>query len=299
MGSDMEFGPDTENIRRWLEKRQTYKSDGGKHRGDAGDQEAVFVSAPATPARRAASPDSSAVGRAVLEAIGSDVPPAPPAPRQASGHDAGRSVLEALGTVAPRPAPDPAPRPVAEEAPEPAPAASPAAAVRREPMPPIESSGRSTDVTFAPRNGIRRAMSFALFGVLLATATAGLYAYREPSLGTYGVAATCGVLLLAVWAVRAGATTTDVRIFRGQLEISRGGGLEVVDLSNPYTPVAMLGVPGRRGWLVLVERPDRPLLEVDDSLVDPHRFMDALLRLRPDLRAWAHENRPELLDSIA
>lgn len=293
MGSDMEFGPDTENIRRWLEKRQTYKSDGGRHRGPEADQQAVFVTAPAP--RRSASPDSRAAGRSVLEAIGTEVPPA--TRQEPGGHDAGRSVLEALGTVSPRPAP--APQPVAEDPADAPPGAAAAAAVPRAEAPPHASSGRTTDVTFPPRHGIRRAMSFALFGVLLAAAAAGLYAYRAPSLATYGVAATCGVLVLAVWAVRAGATTTHVQIHRGQLEIQRGGGLEVADLSNPYTPVAMLGVPGRRGWLVLVERPGRPVLEVDASLVDPHRFMDSLLRLRPDLRDWARANRPELLESLA
>ncbi|NYJ02930.1 hypothetical protein HNR19_003628 [Nocardioides thalensis] len=295
MGSDMEFGPDTESIRRWLEKRQTYKGDGGKHRGDEASQEAVFVTASAP--RRAAGPDTRAAGRSVLEAIGADVPP-PATRHEPGGHDAGRSVLEALGTISPRPASEPAPQPATEERAEAALATTPAAAVPATEVPPATSSGRSTDVTFAPRHGIRRAMSFALFGVLLAAAAAGLYAYRDPSFATYGVAATCGVLVLAVWAVRAGATATHVRIHRGQLEIQRGGTLEVADLSNPYTPVAVIGVPGRRGWLVLVERPGRPVLEVDASLVDPGRFMDSLLRLRPDVRDWARANRPELLESM-
>lgn len=295
MGSDMEFGPDTESIRRWLEKRQTYKGDGGRHRGAEADQEAVFVTAPAP--RRAAGPDTRAAGRSVLEAIGTDTPRQPRPER--GGHDAGRSVLETLGTISPRSPAEaaPAPPPEAEEPVAAERATSPAAAVPPAEAP-LASSGRSTDVTFAPRHGIRRAMSFALFGVLLAAATAGFYAYRDPSLATYGVAVTCGVLVLAVWAVRAGATTTDVRIYRGQLEVRRGGGLEVADLSNPYTPIAVLGAPGRRGWLVLVERPGRPVLEVDASLVDPDQFMDSLLRLRPDLRDWARANRPELLESL-
>lgn len=299
MGSDMEFGPDTENIRRWLEKRQTYKGEGGKHRATDADHEAVFVTASGSgratgPAGRASGPDSRAASRSVLEALGSDVPPAPSSPPEPPAErDAGRAVLEALGTISPRPAPEPGPEPVAEAVAEEPRTPSPTASEE-----PLASSGRSTDVTFPPRHGIRRAMSFALFGVLLAAATAGFYAYREPSLATYGIAATCGVLVLAVWAVRAGATTSHVRIYRGQLEIRRGGGLEVADLANPYTPVAVLGVPGRRGWLVLVERPDRPVLEVDASLVDPARFMDSLLRLRPDVRDWARANRPELLESM-
>lgn len=289
MGSDMEFGPDTESIRRWLEKRETYKGDGGRHRGVEAGQEAVFVTAPAP--RRAAGTDSRAAGRSVLEALGSDAPAEPVDRRAPGGHDAGRSVLETLGAISPRPAAEPAPR----REPLPAAASAPEAPVETAPL---ASSGRSTDVTFAPRHGIRRAMSFALFGVLLAAAAAGFYAYRDRSPATYGVAATCGVLVLAVWAVRAGATTTHVRISRGQLEIRRGGGLEVADLANPYTPIAVLGVPGRRGWMVLVERPDRPVLEVDASVVDPARFMDSLLRLRPDLRDWARANRPELLESM-
>lgn len=286
----MEFGPDTETIRRWLQKRQTYQTDSGRHRGaDAAPEEAVFLTgAPVAPPARSAGPDSRAAEQSVLDALGTAPAPQPaPAPSgRADGHTAARSVLEELGAVAPSPAP---------AAEEPPPARVAAAAVpHRE-----ESSGRTTDITFPPKRGVRRALSITLLLVLAGTAYAGYLAHQSPSLGTYGVAATLGVLLLAVWAVRAGTTMTEVRIHRGQLEIRRGGGLEVVDLANPYTPVAMLGLPGHRGWKVIVERPDRPLLQVDASLVEPHAFMDSLLRMRPDLWEWAAENARELVGAPA
>lgn len=270
----MEFGPDTDTIRQWLEKRQTYRADGGRHR-DAGAaaQEAVFVTGTPLPSdARSAAPDVNSAGRSVLDAIGAS--PAPePEPTPSSQDDAyreSRSVVEPLGTQA---------------------EAAPAVARRTE-----GSGGRSTDVTFPPRNGIRRALSITLLAVLVATAAAGYLAYAQPSTGTYGVAITLGVLLLAVWAVRAGSTPTEVRIHLGQLEIRQAGHLEVVELSNPHTPVAIIGTPGHRGWLVLVERPGRPLLQVDSSLVEPHAFMDSLLRLRPDLWEWAAANARELID---
>lgn len=265
MGSDQEFGPETDTIRRWLEKRQTYRTDAGRHRGggtaatgatgSAGSREAVFVTG---------------------------APPVGPVPSSApDGHAAGRSVLDALATSGPAPAEAAAAAPEADEA---------AAAV-----PPEESSGRTTDVTFPPRTGVRRALSLILLLVLAAAAGAGYLAYSRPSVATYGVAATLGALLLAVWAVRAGSTTAEVRIHRGQLEVRRGGGLDAVDLASPYTPVAVIGTPGHRGWRVLVERPERPLLEIDASLVEPHAFMDSLLRLRPDLWEWAAANARELI----
>jgi hypothetical protein len=86
-----------------------------------------------------------------------------------------------------------------------------------------------------------------------------------------------------VWAVRAGTPTTELAVIRGQLEMIHAGKFEVIDLSSPYTPVKVEGRPGHRGWKVLIERPDQPLLVIDKSVVDPEHFSSVLHRLRPDL----------------
>ena len=287
MGSDYEFGPDTDAIRRWLSQRDTYRSDPGRHRGEADpQQEATRASDP--PSSRAATP----------------APPAPPPPRPTAATDVGRSILEALGDVTPPtadeattatptgvdarldalitpPAAPDAPGPTATEQSEAevdeVPPAAPAAAADREP------SGMSTDQVFEARSTARRIMGVILLLTLGGAVVAGYLAYQDPSTGTYGIAATLAVLTLAVWAVRASTTSTQVQVKRGVLEVRRGGGLEVADLSNPFTPIAILGAPERRNWRVLVERVDRPLIEIDASMVDPILFTGLLLRLRPEL----------------
>jgi len=73
-------------------------------------------------------------------------------------------------------------------------------------------------------------------------------------------------------------------VIRGQLEMIRHGKFEVIDLASIYTPVAVEGRPGHRGWKVLIERHDEPLMVIDSSMVDPHTFTAVLHRVRPDLR---------------
>lgn len=303
MGSNDEFGPDTDAIRRWLAQRDTYRSDAGRHRGDAPTRTATPEwaerTAPAAPAAQAAPPAA---------------PPQPPRPAGPDARDAGRSVLEALGAVEPPPAParptEPSRPATAAEArldalitppasptdsqPEVEPEAGPEAAEEpaprhkapaAKPLPPRDDStaGTSTDQDFTPRSRAHAVLSVLLLLTLLATAGAAYFAATQPSVGTYGIAGTLGVLLLVVWAVRSSTTATSVRVRRGVLEIRRGGGLEVADLANPYTPIAILGVPEKRSWRVLIERVDRPLLEIDASMVEPYAFTGLLLRLRPDL----------------
>ncbi|KRB77678.1 hypothetical protein ASE01_05605 [Nocardioides sp. Root190] len=127
MGSNDEFGPDTETIRAWLNKRATYAKDArviGAPRGGSATAPATAApaarttslpsaspsspspvedSAPAdTPARSSVPrPDTNDAGRSVLAALGNDEPapaaPAAPAARTSSNATAaGRSVVEAL-----------------------------------------------------------------------------------------------------------------------------------------------------------------------------------------------------------
>jgi hypothetical protein len=168
------------------------------------------------------------------------------------------------------------------------PAAEPVAAARK--APPV---GRSMNATFTPGTGVRRAMGLVLLTTLGATGPAAWFAATEPSTGTIGIAGTLGLLSLVVWGVRAGSAKTTVVVRRGRLEVRRDDALDSVDLASRFTPVQIVGRPGHRGWKVLIERPDLPVLRIDGSLVDPRDFTDLLLRLRPDLREDAPARAPE------
>ncbi|MCR1786124.1 hypothetical protein KVF89_26565 [Nocardioides carbamazepini] len=324
MGSNDEFGPDTESIRAWLNKRATYARDArvvGAPRGSGG-----LTTDPAP--RRAASPpaagprvDSTSAGRSVLEALGVEAPPEPPARiAQAGGLDStdvGRSVVEALRADLPKqpttsraaaPAPAPAPAPAAPEPstpkrPAPPPQVPSEPEVRRgrwtEPEDNLTALNASTDAQFPARGGIRRSLSWVLLAVLVATGVASYAAAREPTSATIGAAGILGFLLLVVWAVRAGGTTTELAIRRGQLSIRRNGQTEVVDVASSYTPIAIVGEPSDRRWTVLIEREGLPLVVITRSMVDPHWFTTVLYRLRPGLRpAPAPAPAQELEDPV-
>lgn len=318
MGSKDEFGPDTESIRAWLDKRSTYARD-ARVVGTRGGEAPAAAPGPSTPPRPAPGTttadraDSLRAGRSVLEALGVDSPPDPPSRiAQAGGLDStdlGRSVVEALRADMPRkpgPAPRPAP-PTAAPHPDPHPDPEPVeveatAPVRPAPPPHVRSTpevkhGRwtepednltalnaSTDAQFPVRGGIRRALSWMLLAVLAGTGAASYAAARNPTATTLAIAATLGFLTLVAWAVRAGCTTTELAVRRGQLSIRRNGQTEVVDLASAYTPIAIVGEPSDRRWTVLIERPGLPLVVITRSMVDPHWFTTVLYRLRPGLR---------------
>lgn len=339
MGSNDEFGPDTETIRAWLNKRATYAKDArvtaaprGAGAGappaapePAPEPVAEPPAAPEPPPRRRApgsgpGPDSTQAGRSVLDALGVGTPPEPPSRIAQAGSldstDLGRSVVDALRTPE-----APAPRrtrPAAEPTPPPTPPPSraftatsrpprtpgPDAQPRRAAPPPREpvapgpagadrwtepeehrnALNATTDADFPERSGVRRTMTILLLVVLAGTAGASYAAATAPTTATVGVAATLGFLLLVVWAVRAGCTTTKLTIQRGRLTIRRGGHTEVVEVGSPYTPIAIVGEPGHRRWTVLIEREGLPLVVVTRAMVDPFWFTTVLYRLRPELR---------------
>jgi hypothetical protein len=304
MGSNDEFGPDTETIRAWLDKRATYAKDArvtGAPRGGS----AASTPPPVTRV------DGTDAGRSVLDALGVGAPPEPPsriAQVEVDSIDLGRSVVDALRadapaprrakpTSAPKPAPKPAvrmtaPPPEATVAAEPRPALPPLPTtppeVRRgrwtEPEDNLTAVNASTDADFPGRGGVRRTLSIVLLAVLVATGVASYAAATSPTTATIGVAATLGFLLLVVWAVRAGSTTTQLSIRRGQLTIRRNGQSELVDVGAAYTPIAIVGEPGERRWTVLIERDGLPLVVITRHMVDPHWFTTVLYRLRPELR---------------
>lgn len=208
--------------------------------------------------------------------------------------DAARAVLAAVTAEAKtrpvkaparKPAPEPEPKPkVAPEvtAPKPQPPVAPPKAASRKPAPRSTSEGASTNVEFAPRNGTRRLVGLLLLVALAATAFAGYAANRAPSTLNLGLAATLGVLTLVIWAVRAGSSIAHLSVKRGQLEILRGGGRNVFDLSSRYTPIEVVGHPGERGWKVLFLRRSMSPFVIDSSMVDPVEFMTVLRTYRPE-----------------
>lgn len=312
MGSDGEFGPDTETIRAWLEKRATYAQDARVSAAPAADR-TTTDRAPThrAPVAEPAGPDNVDVARSVLAALGDERPEEPtrspaerPAERRGTRTESARDDRSSWTrrrplrrqpepTSAPTPTPEPTEAHDAHTRPAPTPriTAPPQVRIGRwtEPVDNLTVRHATTDVEFPPRAGARRSMSVLLILVLAAACTATYLAYREPTTATIGIAGTFGVLTLVVWAVRASTTITRISIRRGQLVVRRGGRVETAEVGSHYTPVAILGEPGQRRWRVLVERAGQPLMVITPGMVDPHWFTTSLYRIRPDLRPEAKE----------
>jgi hypothetical protein len=277
MGSDDEFGPDTMTIRAWLDKRATYAADRevplppvGPPTGRARTATLEPTPDPTPPSLAATSrlPDTHDTGRAILEQLGPiDLAPAAPA----------------VETVPETPAESQA-QPQAE--PEPEAGAEPASGAPSYVVEGVEGEDDLPPavIEFRPRLRVRRSLTALLLLAVVATAGVGAWAASQPTPGTVGVTACLGVLVLVVWAVRASSSPTRLTIRRGQLEVVRSGQRRTIELASPFTPVAVLGRPGRRGWQVLIEQLDAPVLTLTAADVEPEPFMRVLLRLRPDLR---------------
>jgi hypothetical protein len=168
------------------------------------------------------------------------------------------------------------------EAPEPAEAEADAAdsssAAHAAPPPP----GPSTNVVFAPRTRASRVVGMLLLIALLGAAVAAYAVYRNRTTLTIGLAVTLGVLVMIIWAVRAGSPPPRVSVHAGQLEVIQAGGRFVFDLSGTYTPIEVVGRPGDRGWKVLFLRRNLDPFVIDSSMVDPHEFMKVLRRFQPE-----------------
>ena len=272
---EMDFGADTDAIRRWLAKRASYADEnddpvrGGKHRVDP----------PGTvDPQRLAVPNARDAGQEVLDALVTPTPPVatrwPAAYKPTTGTD---------GAAA---APDTDPAAEGHPTPPPRTGTTPGTGSPYASTPEQEeqlTSSRSTNAVFRPRTAARLATTVVFFAIAAMTVAAGYRAYQEPTTVNQVLTGLLGLLTLVVWAVRASTSVTELAVIRGQLEVLRNGKFEVVDLASIYTPVAVEGTPGHRGWRVLIERHDQPLMVIDGSVVDPHRFTEVLHRVRPDL----------------
>ncbi|MDQ4052012.1 MAG: hypothetical protein M3237_04845 [Actinomycetota bacterium] len=230
------------------------------------------TTAPAPPSARPNAeapgrPDAHQASRDVIGALMADPPAASPAVE--AGPEPAPDAPE--GPTKPAPPPEPTPRPTPE------PAAAPARRPYAAPEP-----GVSTAVRFPPKQGARRLMGAVVLIVLVATGGAAYLAYDDPTILTIGATASLGVLLLVVWAIRAGTPLTRMVVKGGQLEVRQGGLHLKFDLTSHYTPIRAQGTPGRRGWRVLFGRGTLPPFVVDSSMVDPRTFMEVLDSYRPE-----------------
>lgn len=294
MGRDDEFGPDTETIRAWLAKRATYAKDarviGVPDSPPPAPVPEATAPAPPAPPAPAAGPDTRVAGRSVVEALRAPEPepaapaPAPPAPVveqpvRATASEPAKGVR--VSTPVPRTSYQASSRPAPE-------AVAPAPVVRRgrwtEPEANRLALDATTDVDFPVRGGARRVLALVLLVCVTATGAMAYVASQERDPASIGIAGVLGFLTLVVWAVRAGCTTTQLSLRRGQLTIRRAGHVELIDIGSHHTPIAIVGEPGHRRWTVLLERPGLPLVVINASMVDPHWFTSALYRLRPELR---------------
>lgn len=216
-----------------------------------------------TPGRRraesAARPDAHRAGLDVVGALMDE--PTTVAPK---ADDVGENAVQPA--VAPPPPAPAAPTPPAPEVRH----------VRAAPP-----TGVSTEVRFPPKRGPRQLMGAVVLLVLVATALAAYVAYDDPNTFTIGAAATTGVLLLVVWAIRTGTPITYMTVKGGQLEVKQGGLHLKFDLTSHYAPIQVQGTPGRRGWRVLFGRGTMRPFVVDSSMVDPRTFTEVLESYRP------------------
>lgn len=289
---DIDFGADTDAIRRWLAKRATYADDpvdpvrGGKHRVDPPGM---------VHPQRLSVPNARDVGKDVLAALVTPVPPPPLKYATPPFQTPERTHPEPAATPPPTDATDKTGTTDVAPA-QSSPPAAPTAPTGTKPSEgsPYASTPedeekllqvRSTNAVFKPRHAARNVITGVVVLVAALTVAAGYVAYQERTNVMYGLVVLLTVLTIIVWAVRATTTVTELAVIRGQLEMIRDGKFEVIDLASPYTPVLVEGRAGHRSWRVFIERHDQPLLEIDRSVVDPHHFTAVLQQLRPELRS--------------
>jgi hypothetical protein len=134
---------------------------------------------------------------------------------------------------------------------------------------------------FAPRAGLRPALTAATVVAGAATVLWVLIALLLPTNTTLGVAATLAALTCLLWQVRMRARGTAVTIEDGVLKIARGESRHEFPLTGVHPPIDIIGEPGQRGWKVLIQRRGMAPYAVDDRMVDPVGFTEAIRRYRP------------------
>ncbi len=144
-------------------------------------------------------------------------------------------------------------------------------------------TGFSMNVDFKPRTLTRSLLSLVLVLTLAVTVFVGLTLRDNQNTLNIALTAILAALVLFIYSVRAGAAVSRMRVRGGLLEIKRGGRRDVFDLSSRFTPIDVIGRPGRAGWKVVMLRADGMPQLIDSSVVDPKHFMEVLTFYRPDL----------------
>ncbi|MBS45204.1 MAG: hypothetical protein CMH83_18945 [Nocardioides sp.] len=220
-------------------------------------------------------PDQTAAGQEVLRALGAYVPVVEEPP----------SALAPAGPPSTSPGPWSRDTETPTEPPRAPTAREPRARRTRASYDVEEGAGRTTDVEFAPKVLARRVVGLLLLVALVATAACGYLVSLESNVLSIGLLASSGVVVLVLYAARAGSTPMVLAIRSGQLEVRHGKDRDVFDLTSRYTRIEVVGRPGRPGWRVVLGRFGRAPLVIDRSVVDPKAFSDALRRYRPNTPA--------------
>lgn len=159
-------------------------------------------------------------------------------------------------------------------APRPAPTPETAKPEPREPAP-------SARIELTRRTGTRRLLGVLLLAAFACLCLTGWIAWEERTTPTIAVAACLGVITLLLWSGRSTAAPTRMVVENGVLDITRHDTHHMFDLNSSYTPIEVVGTPGRRGWKVLILRRSMAPFVIDSSMVDPHEFTEVLERFRP------------------
>jgi hypothetical protein len=201
--------------------------------------------------------------------------------------DAVRTLIASAARQRVAVAPEPAPAPVVlvpdAEPGHPTADDAPTVVAAYAPLPPTASQMPAT-YEFAPLKSSRRILNALLLTGLTATGWLIYSYYVSGNEATKGITGIVALTTLLIWAARAGSSPAVLSVHHGQLEVRRQGSRFVFDLASTYTPIKVIGEPGRRGWKVLFLRRGMRAFAVDRSMVDPHEFMRVL-------RFFRHEDQ--------
>jgi len=240
-------------------------------------QEAGTSPLPASPAAAAPLPRRHADddGLEVLQALTEKAVPAGPAlpVRVDNERQAGGAILRFPGRILPTPRPSLT---------APAWAIPPRAVPAGERLVALEQHSQGPGlVLFSPRPGLRPLLTAATAVAGAATALSVMVAFVLPTNTTLGGAAVLAMLTGLLWQARMRARGTVVTIDAGVLKVVHGESRHEFPLTGVHPPIDVIGQPGRRGWKVLIQRRGMAPYVVDNRMVEPVEFTEAIRRFRP------------------
>jgi hypothetical protein len=236
-------------------------------------QEAGTSPMPASPAAAAPlprrHPDTEDDGLEILQALTEKAVEVTAPARVDIERQVGGAILRFPGRLLPTPRPSLT---------APAWALPPTAVPTEERLAALEAPGL---ILFSPRPGLRPVLTAATAVCGAGTALWVLVAFLFPTTATLGAAAVLAILTGLLWQARMRATGSVVTIEDGVLKIVRGESRHQFPLTGVHPPIDVVGEPGERGWKVLIQRRGMAPYVVDDRMVEPFEFTDAIHRFRP------------------